>query len=690
VTSIDFSALLDWTSQHPHWSALAVFVIALTESLAVVGLFVPGAVLMLSVGALIGIGAAGFWPLFFAAVAGAIVGDGLSFWLGHHYRDRLRGFWPFRKHPQWLTRGEGYFRRHGGKSIFLGRFVGPVRPFIPLVAGMLGMQPRAFYAANILSALAWAPAYLLPGMAFGASLALAGAVALRLAVLLVLIGVLTWLITWSIHRLYLELSPRAGVMTQWLVDRGRRHPGLNRVIGGLLDPSHPEIKTLLVLAVLLIGATWLFLGVLEDVVSGDPLVRVDLGFYRILQDLRTPWGDRIMVFVTELGDGAVIALVSAAVLAWLLWLRKWRIAAYWSAAIVFGQLAAAIFKLALQRPRPLTNIYDGLSTYAFPSGHAVMSTVVYGFLAVLIARQLSRAHRWVAYATAALLIGAIAMSRLYLGAHWLSDVLGGLSLGIVWVSLLGIAYYRHSAQVSLPKSLTVVALTALLLAGGWHVSDRYSRDLQRYAPQLALQHMDSRLWWQEAWVTLPAYRRDLEGEYAQPFNLQWSGSLAALQEALVAAGWTQPVPLNVSTALRWLLPAPAISELPVLPQVHDGRHEALVMLGPPENNHAQPGETNENNKQPVLRLWNSGVVLDPGETPLWIGYVTLQTQRQILFLRLPFALKAYDKALETLKGSVSNSEQRAVNRPQQSADGEPTWKGEILLLRDKASSPRGQ
>ena len=682
MTSIDFSALLDWTRQHPHWSALAVFVIALTESLAVVGLFVPGAVLMVSVGALIGIGVVGFWPILFAAIAGAIVGDGLSFWLGHYYRDRLRSFWPFRNHPQWLALGEGYFHRHGGKSVLLGRFVGPVRPFIPLVAGMLGMQPRAFYLANILSALAWAPAYLLPGMAFGASLALAGEVALRLAVLLVLIGLLTWLFTWSIHRLFLLLSPRAGGMVQWLAERGRRHPPLNRLISGLLDPSQPEIKALLVLAVLLIGATWLFLGVLGNVVSGDSLVRVDLGVYQLLQDLRTPWGDRIMVFVTELGDGSVIALVSVAVLAWLMWLRKWRIAGYWSAAIVFGQLAATTFKLAMQRPRPLANIYDGFSTYAFPSGHAVMSTVVYGFLAVLIARQLSRSRRWVAYAMAASLIGAIAMSRLYLGAHWLSDIVGGLSLGVVWVSLLGIAYYRHSAQIALPKSLAAVALSALVLAGGWHVSDRYATDLQRYAPQLALQHMDSTMWWRQGWVTLPAYRRDLEGEYEQPFNLQWSGSLASLREALVAEGWMEPVPLNVNTALRWLLPAPEISELPVLPQVHDGRHEALIMLGPPGNSRAQRGEKIENNRQPVLRLWSSGVVLDPHQDQLWIGNVTLQEQRQILLLHLPFALKAYDKALETLMESVSGNGQRVVHRPRKSADGERVWKGEILLLRE--------
>lgn len=671
--------------QHPHWSYLAVFFIALAESLAAVGLFVPGAVLMISAGALIGMGIVGFWPILFAAVAGAIAGDGLSFWLGHHYRDRLRTFWPFRDHPQWLSLGEKYFHRHGGKSILFGRFVGPVRPFVPVVAGMLGMQPRAFYTANILSAFVWAPGYLLPGMAFGASLALAGEVALRLVVLLVLFGALIWFVLWSMRRLFVELSPRAGLMAQALLDWGGRHPKLNRLIGGLLDPLQPEFRTLLVLAALLIGATWLFLGVLEDVVTGDPLVRVDLGLYQLVQDLRTPWGDRIMVLVTELGDGVVIALVAGAVLAWLLWLRQWRVAGYWTAAIVFGQLAATIFKQVLQRPRPLANIYDGMSTYAFPSGHAVMSTVVYGFLAVLIARQLSRPRRWIAYAIAAMLISAIAMSRLYLGAHWLSDVIGGLSLGLVWVSLLGITYYRHSPQISLPKSLSGVALIALVLAGGWHVSARYSEDLLRYAPRQAFQHMDALLWWQEGWERLPVYRQDLEGGYEQPLNLQWSGSLASLHKELLAQGWQDPVPLNTSTALRWLLPSPAIAELPVLPQVHDGRHEALIMLNAQEPGQRDREATIDRNTQLVLRLWNSGIVLDPHEEILWIGNVTRQAQRQILFLRLPFALAEYDTPLEALTGLPGSIEQRIVFRLHERADGKPSWQGKTLLMREALS-----
>jgi len=134
------------------------FLFALAESLAVVGLVVPGAAVMIVAGALIAMGGLHFWPVLLLAVAGAILGDGVSFWLGHRYRDQLRSRWPFYRHPAWLARGERFFYRHGGKSILFGRFVGPVRPIVPLVAGMLGMRAAAFYTMNVLSAMLWAPA----------------------------------------------------------------------------------------------------------------------------------------------------------------------------------------------------------------------------------------------------------------------------------------------------------------------------------------------------------------------------------------------------------------------------------------------------------------------------------------------------------------------------------------------------
>lgn len=213
---------LSLIAQYPHWTLAGVFLIASGESLAVVGLIVPGAAGMVAAGALVALGALEFWPTLLAAVTGAVVGDGISYWLGHHYRDRLRSAWPFRRHPEWLSRGENFFRRHGAKSVLFGRFVGPARPIVPVVAGMLGMRPALFYTVNVLSALAWAPAYLLPGMAFGASLALAGAVAARLALLLILLVASVWLLLELVRWGFRALSPRAGRIAQRILRLGRR------------------------------------------------------------------------------------------------------------------------------------------------------------------------------------------------------------------------------------------------------------------------------------------------------------------------------------------------------------------------------------------------------------------------------------------------------------------------------------
>jgi len=500
-------------------------------------------------------------------------------------------------------------------------------------------------------------------------------------VLLALLVMVTWLIVWIIRWLFQVLSPRAALIAQWFLAWGSRHRRVNRVIGGLLDPAQPAPKALLAMGVLLIGSAWLFLGVLEDVVTGDPLVRADQSLYQLMQSLRTPWGDRVMVFVTELGDGVVIALVATAVLVWLSWRRHWRAAGYWIAAIGFGQLAATVLKLVLQRARPLADLYDGLSAYAFPSGHATMSMVAYGFLAVLVARNFSLPRRWIVYALAALLIGVIAVSRLYLGAHWLSDVLGGLSLGLAWVSLLAIAYFRHPATVHIPQGLPHVALLALILVGGWHVAAQYSTDLQRYAPRVIVQHRDSALWWQEDWRRLSAYRQDLEGEFEQPLNVQWAGTLASLHERLGARGWREPATLRATTALRWLLPIPNLAELPVLPHVHDGRHESLLMIR--SLNESQARERATSDRQLVLRFWTTGIMLDPDEVPLWVGSVSLQEPRRILFLRPPVTTREYDMPLALLMRALDGVEQRVVRRSTGAAERESHWSGSVLLIRDE-------
>ena len=621
-------ALLQWVGQHPHLAGLVVALMAFVESLAGVGLIVPGALGMFGFGAMIAAGALDFWPIYGWATAGAIAGDWLSYWLGRRYQQQIRGRWPFRKHPDWLAQGEAFFRRHGGKSIFLGRFVGPLRPVIPVVAGMLEMPAPRFLAIDFVAGLGWAPLYLLPGMAFGASLALAGEVAGHLALLLVVLLAAGWLFFSLSRILYRWFHEAAAHWAGRLLAFSRRHPSLHWLIGDLLDPSRPAFRALLMWVLLLAAGSWLFVVMLNAVVDRNSVIAAGESVHAFLQQLRTPAGDRVMAVVSELGDFAVLGPLVAAVLVWLLWRRAWIDAAYWLSAALFGMLAVAAIKGLLQVPRP-SDLYTGVDAFSFPSGHATMSAVIYGFLAVLIAQTDPFRLRWVPYGMAALLVGAIAFSRLYLGAHWLADVIAGVSLGTAWVALLAIARQRHvHPDWRLPGLVTVVALT-WAVAGAGHVSRSLEADLERYSVRQPAREMALAEWWGGGWRELPAHRIDLAGGKEQPFGLQWTGDPDKVRERLVAAGWSPPPELNLANAFHWLLSEPELAELPLLPQVHDGRYAALTLVYP-------VGEAGPRREQmPVFRLWPTEVVTERG--PVWQGGVTRYGLAKLPLLHVPQA-----------------------------------------------------
>ena len=136
---------MEWIQAHPNWSGLFVLVVSALESFLVVGLFVPGTIVMFGIGAMIAAGSMELLPTLLWAAVGAVIGDGTSYFIGRFYHQHLRVIWPFRKYPQMIGRGVDFFHRHGGKSVILARFVGPVRPLVPAVAGMLNMFRRALF-----------------------------------------------------------------------------------------------------------------------------------------------------------------------------------------------------------------------------------------------------------------------------------------------------------------------------------------------------------------------------------------------------------------------------------------------------------------------------------------------------------------------------------------------------------------
>ena len=157
-------AVLGWMQQHQGWAPPVVFALAFGESLAVISLLLPATVILIAASGLIGAAGLPFWPIWAAAVGGAAIGDAVSYWLAYHFQDAVGRMWPLSRHPGLLPRGHAFFQRWGAGSVFLGRFFGPLRAVVPLVAGICGMSQIQFQIANIASALVWATGILAPGV----------------------------------------------------------------------------------------------------------------------------------------------------------------------------------------------------------------------------------------------------------------------------------------------------------------------------------------------------------------------------------------------------------------------------------------------------------------------------------------------------------------------------------------------
>jgi hypothetical protein len=250
-----------------------------------------------------------------------------------------------------------------------------------------------------------------------------------------------------------------------------------------------------------------------------------------------------------------------------------------------------------------------------------------------------------------------------------------MSLGLAWVCLLAIAYYRHPASAPPSRGLLAVVLLAFVLADGWHVTTQYSRDLQRYAPRQVIQRFDAATWWQTDWQRLPVYRQDLEGDFEQPLNVQWAGALIDVQRMLKTQGWHEPVPLNVRTVLRWLVPTEALEKLPLLPQVHDGKDEVLQMIFPLPT-------TQQGHRELVLRLWKSGVVLASDENPIWVGSASFQKPGHFPLFVVPVGAQQYDKAMSILAHSLKSTGLQFAQHVRSANKIRTAWTGDVLLIRN--------
>jgi membrane-associated phospholipid phosphatase len=460
----------------------------------------------------------------------------------------------------------------------------------------------------------WALAFLAPGWLFGASLDLVAAVAGRLAIVIGLVLVLVaaqWAVVLYSWR---WLAPRAHGLRVRLLDWSHRHPVMGRYSEALIDPNRRESPSLLVFAVALLFGAWGFFQLLVSVGGGEAPSRFDLVVHQTMFGLRHPLADPVMGFLATLGDPIVLGPAVAAVAAWLFW-RKRRIAAWhWIAAPSFAIVFAWALGWLIDLPKPPAA--TAVSGFSFPSQSVLLATTVYGFFAVLVAREMPGRRRVWPYVVAALLVGLLGFSRLYLGAHWLSDVLAGASLGLLWITALGIAYRRRVVRSFWVRPVAAIFFGLVLLVGGWHATRSADDLVAAFDPPIERQPIDAERWIRgDADLDLPSRRNELRSRDAWLLNVQYAGHLPPLVEQLRAAGWT-PLPRADWRGLLMMLSDDATATtLAIMPATHEGHSEALLMV--------RPGAAPE--EREVLRLWPAPYSLGLGDEPLWLG--TAQTLR---------------------------------------------------------------
>ncbi|KQN96607.1 MULTISPECIES: bifunctional DedA family/phosphatase PAP2 family protein [Stenotrophomonas] len=644
---------LAWIAAHPVLAGAVIFAIAFCDAVIILGAIVPALPLMIAVGVLIGMGEISGPYAVACATLGAFCGDGLSYWVGRRWGDRLRGVWPFSRYPQLLERGELLFRRNAFKSILVARYVGAIRPFVPAIAGMAKMPLARYAQPSAVASLSWAVLFLLPGWALGQAYDAVAAVAGRLFLVVALLGVMLGLV-WAIVLYGYRWS--AARMDGWLARLLRwsqRHPHLlGRYWNDLFDPRRRESVPLAMLALMLLLLGWGWFVLLMVVVGhGEPLA-LDLAVHHLMLALRNPLADYPMAALASLGDWQVLLPATAAGMGYLCWRRRWMAAAHWLAALAFGLALTKLLGATVDVVRPPA----ASSGFGFPSVSVTMATITFGFFAVLISRELPGRTRVWPYLVSGIVVTIIGFARLYLGAHWLSDVIGGMLFGIFWLLVLGIAYRRRFNRSFWVKPVTWLFYGVFLLAGFWYAPRNVPAKLAKFEPAAeAPRMMDAAGWWQDGWRELPARRNEFDDDQRWPLDVQVAGPLAPLQQQLERHGWKLQPQAGWQQALAMLDSKATPEQVPVLPATLDTNVESLLML----RQGAQPDELY------ALRLWPAPVRLQPGQAPLWLGSAqTLRYQRHFKLFGLWLPLRGVDPALEAVKQSLDGMDTRTQAMPE--------------------------
>lgn len=566
---------------------LIVFLLSLAESVVFVGVLIPGALITFFWGVLAADGYLNLSALFFVVTLGVFLGEIISFHLG------LKGTKLFNQDNKifkssYLERGKTFFERHGSKSIFLGRFIGPIKIINPFVAGLSKMERKKFIALNLLSIFIWVFVYIILGFFFGNAWVIFKLWSTRAE--LFLFSLIAFLFLLYYLKKFLQkhgedlLSFLKSIWQSMLSaiknnpdvkNFASRHSKFLAFAGRRLERKNFSSLPLTLFTIIFFYALLLFLGLAEDIITSDIFSAVDLRIDSLFWAIRSPLFVKIFLWLTVLGKWQVV-LAFAAALSLLLWLirsKRYLLPLWLSLAgnflfIYFG-------KIAIHRSRPINSYYFEPS-FSFPSSHAAVAMVLFGFFAYFFWQNFKQwKHRLNAVFFALIVIFLVGFSRLYLGVHYASDVLGGYLLGFLWL-IVGISLsewlkfnYPRASREKIPGRLIkyllpIIILPPLLFYAGY--ASRFNPRLNPPKLNLNEPQVTESILNEFDQHNLSRYSEKLDGSPQEPLSFIISAeSDRSLTEAFKKAGWYAADQISLNSVFKIARAAISNSSYPSAP-----------------------------------------------------------------------------------------------------------------------------
>lgn len=603
--------LTAWLQANPKSALFITMLISFTESLAIIGSIVPGSLTMTAVGILAGSGVMRIDLTLIVAIIGAIGGDGASYALGYIYHEQLVKIWPFSKYPSLIFYGKEFFLKHGGKSVIIGRFIGPLRSIIPVIAGIMKMPKFLFFFANTISAIGWSILYVMPGYLVGAaSNQLSSEGAQRLFVLIIIALLVIWIASKLVH-----FAIRA--LTHWY------NANINSIYNWLINYRY--LKTLFrdskraqsingFTITLILGfiACLIFVFLISIFVIQDTWINnINSAVSFFLQGVRSQYIDTTMIVINLITSPLPILSVFCILLIASLCAKYFRLTRFLLSLGICSILtvfiissfidvpnATELFQLSIDATYPVISLTWATAVFSFSIYYLIefypRSVVLYLFRIILI-----------------IILFLSGISSIYLGDNWLFTVFAsyliGLSLGIGhWIIFQRKLIYQHKI------GFTLIAVILTLFTITWAEYFFHGENLHKiHQVELVQKRISKQAWWEQDSPILPVYTTNRMGKKIGIFNIQYVGSLKDLENKLLNIGWTKKLSSTFYSLMIRIDGKHSDVKLPILEQLYLNKRPELIMIFSDE----------QHKYFYILRLWRSNYKIRKLKQQVWIGSI---------------------------------------------------------------------